>query len=83
MNKIEFISAIAEKADISKKDAEKTLSAFTNVVTDALINGTEPLPAKAGRFGMLLKQPEVCALYVIVLPLLLPYLEVIRVAFFL
>lgn len=32
---------------------------------------TEPLPAKAGRFGMLLKQPKACTLKVIFFPLLL------------
>lgn len=34
-------------------------------------DGTEPLPAKAGRFGMLLKQPKACTLKVIFFPLLL------------
>ncbi len=32
---------------------------------------TEPLPAKAGRFGVLLKQPKACTLKGIFLPLLL------------
>ena len=32
---------------------------------------TEPLPAKAGRFGVLLKQPKACTLKVILFPLLL------------
>lgn len=39
MNKTEIISAMAEKAEISKKDAEKALIAFTNVVSDVLVNG--------------------------------------------
>lgn len=39
MNKVELISAMAEKAEISKKDAEKALTAFTNVVADALVDG--------------------------------------------
>ena len=34
MNKTEFIAAVAEKAEISKKDA-----AFTDVVTEELVNG--------------------------------------------
>ncbi len=34
MNKTEFISAIAEKAELSKKDAEKALKAFTDVVEE-------------------------------------------------
>lgn len=39
MNKTELISAIAEKAEISKKDAEKALAAFTNVVANTLVGG--------------------------------------------
>lgn len=39
MNKTELISAMAEKAEISKKDAEKALTAFTNVVTNVLADG--------------------------------------------
>ncbi len=36
MNKTEMIAAIAEQAGISKKDAEKALKAFTDVVTAEL-----------------------------------------------
>ena len=36
MNKTELIAGIAEKADISKKDAEAALNAFTEVVTAEL-----------------------------------------------
>lgn len=39
MNKVELIGIMADKAEISKKDAEKALTAFTNVVADALANG--------------------------------------------
>lgn len=39
MNKTEFISAIAEKAGLSKKDAEKALKAFTDVVEEELKKG--------------------------------------------
>lgn len=39
MNKVELVSAIAEKSGISVKDAEKAVKAFTGVVTDALANG--------------------------------------------
>ena len=39
MNKSELIAALAQKAELSKKDAEKALSAFVDVVTDALKNG--------------------------------------------
>lgn len=39
MNKTELIALMSEKAEISKKDAEKALTAFTNVVADALVDG--------------------------------------------
>ena len=39
MNKTEFIAAIAEKAELSKKDAEKALKAFTAVVEEELKKG--------------------------------------------
>ncbi|MCD8300141.1 MAG: HU family DNA-binding protein [Clostridiales bacterium] len=39
MNKTDLVLAIAEKAEISKKDAEKALAAFTGTVADALKAG--------------------------------------------
>ena len=39
MNKTEFIAASAEKAELSKKDAEKALKAFTDVVEEELKKG--------------------------------------------
>ena len=36
MNKTELIAKIAEKADFSKKDAEKALNAFVDSVKDAV-----------------------------------------------
>ncbi len=33
MNKTELVAAIADKAEISKKDSEKALKAFVDVVT--------------------------------------------------
>lgn len=36
MNKTELVAAIAEKAEISKKDSEKALKAFVDVVTAQL-----------------------------------------------
>ena len=38
MNKTELIAAVAEKAEISKKDSEKALKAFIDVVTEQLKN---------------------------------------------
>ena len=39
MNKTELIAAIAEKAELSKKDAEKALTGFTEAVTETLQKG--------------------------------------------
>ena len=39
MNKLEFISALAEKTGLSKKDAEKALNAFIGTVEDSLKKG--------------------------------------------
>ena len=37
MNKTELVAAIADKAEISKKDSEKALKAFVDVVTEQLL----------------------------------------------
>ena len=37
MNKLELIAAIADKTGFSKKDSEKALAAFTEVVTEELV----------------------------------------------
>jgi len=39
MKKTELVAAIAEKAEISKKDAEKALAAFVETVTETLDKG--------------------------------------------
>ena len=39
MNKTELIAATAEKSELTKKDAEKALKAFTDVVADELKKG--------------------------------------------
>ena len=39
MNKTELVAAVAEKAEISKKDSEKALKAFVDVVTEQLKAG--------------------------------------------
>ena len=41
MNKLELVAAIADKADLSKKDAEKALKAFTDTVTAELKKGNK------------------------------------------
>ena len=39
MNKTELVAALAGKAELSKKDAEKALNAFVEVVSDAMKAG--------------------------------------------
>lgn len=39
MNKAELVVAIAEKTELSKKDSEKALKAFIDVVTEELKKG--------------------------------------------
>ena len=39
MNRVELIAAMAEKAQLSKKDAEAALKAFTDVVAEELKKG--------------------------------------------
>lgn len=39
MNKAELVAAIAEKTELSKKDAEKALKAFTEIVETELKKG--------------------------------------------
>ena len=60
IKKTELIAAIAEKAEISKKDSEKALKAFVDVVTEQLKNddkvqlvgfGTFEVSKRAAREG--------------------------------
>ncbi len=39
MNKTELVAAIAAKKELSKKDSEKALKAFIEVVTEELVKG--------------------------------------------
>ena len=39
MNKTELVNAVAEKADFSKKDADKAVAAVVDSITDALAQG--------------------------------------------
>ena len=58
MNKTEMIAAIADKAGLTKKDAEKALKAFTDTVAEELAKGgkvqltpihASPLPSRLPR----------------------------------
>ena len=60
MTKVELVREIADKAGITKKDAEKAVNAFTETVTEALKSGdkvslvgfgTFEVSERAGRVG--------------------------------
>ncbi len=60
MNKVELIAALADKADVSKKDAAKVLDAFTDTITEELAKkekvtlvgfGTFETKERAARIG--------------------------------
>ena len=50
MNKTELIAAVAEKAEISKKDAEKAVKAFTDAVAEELAKGRKVQLVGFGNF---------------------------------
>ena len=50
MNKAQLVAAMAEKANVSRKNAEEVLAAFENVVTEALANGEKVQLVGVGTF---------------------------------
>ncbi len=52
MTKADLVNAIAEKAGLSKADAEKALKAFTDAVTDALKAGEKVSLVGFGTFSV-------------------------------
>ena len=48
MNKVELIAAVAEKAELSKKDAEKAVAAVLESVEEAVASGDK---VQLGGFG--------------------------------
>ena len=57
MNKTELIAAIAEQAELSKKDAEKALKAFLDIVGEELKKGEKVQMVGFGTFE-LSERPE-------------------------
>ena len=51
MNKTELIAAVAEAAEVSKKDSEKVLKAFVDVVTEELKKGEKVQLVGFGTFA--------------------------------
>ena len=52
MNRMELVAAIAEKTELSKKDAEKALKAFTDVVAEELKKGEKIQLVGFGTFDL-------------------------------
>ena len=52
MNKTELIAAIADQANLSKKDAEAALNAFTGIVGNALKDGDKVQLVGFGTFDV-------------------------------
>ena len=50
MNKTELIAAIAEKAGLTKKDAERALNATIDAITESLVKGDKVQVAGLGSF---------------------------------
>lgn len=50
MNKTEFIAAVADKAGVTKSDAQKAVKAFLDVVTDSLQKGDKVVLTGFGSF---------------------------------
>ena len=50
MNKMELVAEVAEKAELSKKDAEAAVSAAIDVITEALRKGDKVQPVGFGSF---------------------------------
>ena len=52
MNKSEMVAALAEKAALSKKDAEKVLGAFVDVINESLVKGDKVQLTGFGTFDV-------------------------------
>ena len=60
MNKTELVAAIAEKTELSKKDAEKALKAFTDVVAEELKKGEKVQLVGFGTFEVAEREAREC-----------------------
>jgi len=59
MNKTELIAAIAEKAGLTKKDAERVLNAAFDAITGALANGDRVQVSGFGAFEVKTREARV------------------------
>ena len=59
MNKAELVAALAESMEVTKKDAEKFLKAFEEVVTDELRKGGKVQLVGFGAFETKHREPRI------------------------
>ncbi len=60
MNKAELIATVAEKSDLSKKDAEKAVNAVFETITECLKAGDKVSIAGFGMFDVKERAERVC-----------------------
>lgn len=60
MKKTELIAAVAEKAELSKKDAEKALNAVLESVSEALASGDKIALVGFGTFETKTREARTC-----------------------
>ncbi len=61
MNKTELIAAVAEKSDLSKKDAEAAITAAVEAITGALVEGEKVQLVGFGAFEVKARAASVSA----------------------
>lgn len=60
MNKNELVSAVAETANLTKKDALASIDALVETITETLSNGDEVNIVGLGKFTTIEKAARVC-----------------------
>lgn len=58
MNKAELVSKMAEKSDLTKKDAEVALNAFMETVEESLVDGDKVQLVGFGTFDVRERKPR-------------------------
>ena len=59
MNKTELIAAVAEKAGLTKKDAERVVNATLETITESLVNGDKVNVSGFGIFEVKAREARV------------------------
>jgi len=58
MTKADLVSALADRAGVSKKDADEVLQAFTDIVTEQLTDGESVTLTGFGTFSVTERKPR-------------------------